>query len=235
MHQRKSKGQKWYNSKLNCQLTKNLGKRKLFIDQEELEKDAKEFLASEDCNAYKLFKSEVQMENEEKEYHSIEEKADLKKRFGDFLDKMNSMPTIDGYDGQIVLCVSHAMFLKQTKLITVERNAIEDPIKVPYKYATVSCMKFAEAGKWELEIDGASTHFEKRGLDRYDTYNSKDFVPMEGDPQSPYIKKAGQGAVTKDGFLDSGINLVKQESRDPNCAKCTAEKICDECEGEMYD
>jgi len=189
----------------------------------------------QDLTEFKIEMSEVQMENYVQEFESIEEKADLKKRFGDFLDRMNSMTTIDGYDGHIVLCISHAMFLKQAKLLTVEKNQIEIPIKVPYKYGTVSCLKFPSLGVWDMEIDGASTHFEKRGLDRYDTYNSKDFVPKEGDPQSPYIRKPGP-AVTKDGFLDSpGLVLQKTESRDPNCVKCTPEKVCDECEGEMYD
>ncbi len=156
----------------------------------------------EDLTEYKIELSEVQQDNYITEFDSVEEKADLTKRFGDFLDRMNSMPIIDGYEGQIIVCVSHAMFLKQAKLITVTRNKIENPIKIPYKYGTVSCLKFPESGVWDMVIDGASTHFEKRGLDRYDTYNCKDFVPKEGDPGSPYVKKRMPLPAPEE-FLDS--------------------------------
>jgi broad specificity phosphatase PhoE len=178
----------------------SIGKRKLAINWDELMVDMEEF--KKDLTEYKIELSEVQQDNYIAEFDSVEEKADLTKRFGDFLDRMNSMPIIDGYEGQIIVCVSHAMFLKQAKLITVTRNNIENPIKVPYKYGTVSCLKFPESGVWDMVIDGASTHFEKRGLDRYDTYNCKDFVPKEGDPGSPYIKKRMPLPAPEE-FLDS--------------------------------
>jgi hypothetical protein len=210
-----------------------IGKRKLAINWDELMDDMEEF--QQDLTEYKIELSEVQQDNYVAEFDSVEEKADLTKRFGDFLDRMNSMPTIDGYEGQIIVCISHAMFLKQAKLITVTRNKIEKPIKVPYKYGTVSCLKVPESGVWDMVIDGASTHFEKRGLDRYDTYNSKDFQPKEGDPNSPYMKKRVQLPAPGEFLESSELVMTKMSSKNPDCTACTTEKICDECEGEAYD
>ena len=87
----------------------------LMVDMEEFKKDLTE---------YKIELSEVQQDNYITEFDSVEEKADLTKRFGDFLDRMNSMPIIDGYEGQIIVCVSHAMFLYSGKLNTVPRTKI---------------------------------------------------------------------------------------------------------------
>ena len=144
-----------------------------------------------DLTEFEIKLSEIQTPKVSEDLEKIEEKPDLKHRFGTFLDKMNKLESIDGYNGSIIVCVSHAMFLKQAKAITVEKNEVENPVKVKYKYCTVSCIKFTAENTWDFVIDGASDHFIKRGLDRYDTYNSKDFVPKIGDPVSPYLKPKG--------------------------------------------
>jgi len=88
------------------------------------------------------------MENEYDHYNKCEEKSDLKNRFGTFIKTIGNAKTIDGYDGQVVICFSHAMFLKQVKNIHLEVNQIENPAKATYKYGTLSCIKFESPGKW---------------------------------------------------------------------------------------
>lgn len=166
------------------------GKRKLMITNEELQNDLQEFQKTNDV--FKIESSDFQMENIDEHYHKIENKDDLRERFGTFLNKISQANTIDGYSGQIIVVVSHAMMLKQAKAIHTVHHEVDQPKKVQYKYGTISLLKFNGALKWDYVIDGESEHIEKKGLDRYGTYGTDKFVEKDGDPDTPdVIKKKG--------------------------------------------
>jgi len=81
---------------------------------------------------------------------------------------------IDGYDGKVIVCISHAMFLKQTKHIHTDMHKVVSPVNVIYKLAGISLVKWDETGeKYYFIEDGYSEHIEVKGLDRYRTYNVK--------------------------------------------------------------
>ena len=164
------------------------GKRKQFISGEELQNDLDEF-QKENLVHFKVQRSEFQMDNEQDHYNKVEEKSDLKNRFGSFIRTIGNAKTIDGYDGQVVICFSHAMFLKQVKNIHVEENQIENPAKAQYKYGTLSCIKFESPDKWDQTVDGFNDHFEQTGLDRYGTYGTDEFKRMDTDPYATNDRK----------------------------------------------
>lgn len=188
----RAKGIKIYNDTLyiSSQIKENQkgknGKRKLFISGEELRADLEEF--KKEHPDYKIERSEFQLENEDEEYNTIEEKSDLKRRFGSFLKAIGAAKTIDGYKGQVVICVSHAMFLKQIKVIYKEENPEKEHEKVEYVYGAVSCLKYATPEKWDLMYDGIHEHLIVAGLNRYGTYGSKDFKRMDTDPVESKMK-----------------------------------------------
>lgn len=190
------------------------GKRKLPISGPEIESDLKEF--QKDQTEFEVKMSEIQMGNPEEEYELVETKDDLKERFGTFLEKMNTSSTVDGYDGQVVVCISHAMFLKQAKKIHEELHSDCSPLKIPYKYTTVSCIKFSGINDWNFLIDGHSTHIEKRGQCRYDTYGTQEFVSKDGDPESPNVQAIKKNKSKQDDsikeIVNEGLKLQKFSS-----------------------
>ena len=106
----------------------------------------------------------------------------MKERFGGFLKLIGKSKEIDGYKGNVVICISHAMFLKQTKAIHTEQHEIETPEKRKYKLGGISVLKWLEDGeKYVFLNDGHNAHIEQKGLCRYKTYKTENFVWMEGD------------------------------------------------------
>lgn len=135
-----------------------LGQKDLANDLEEYEKGV---------HHAKFKDSEFQLQNNIEESPEYEDMPFRIKRTTNFLNKIKGNHTVDGYEGKIIICVTHQMFPKCLKNMQVAKYGADKFEKPEYKFCCVTCLKYKNEEDWEYVLDGVTKHLDEVDLCRY--------------------------------------------------------------------